>query len=226
MKFIVYIFAINCFVTCTLAQQPDREIEILDSLLQQKSVDAAAILSKESYLPLHSRTTFRNLIRKYAPVGSISIITPSEPGKKITVRCRFTNEQGKPYSGALVYFYQTSAKGWYSDTAAHIRANEGDMRHARLFGYVISDLMGQIEISTIQPAGYPQSDFPAHIHIMITSNQQHLSGYPGELLFEEDERLTPARRKEALASGFLISKNSGTLAAPVYEYRFSLKQPK
>jgi len=30
-----------------------------------------------------------------------------------------------------MYFYQTSAKGWYSDRAAHVKAVAGDAKHAR-----------------------------------------------------------------------------------------------
>lgn len=180
-------------------------------------------MTDPSWMAFHSQTAFRELIKKNAPSGKIVIVTPAEPGKKITIKCKVIGSNNMPVAGALVYAYQTSAKGWYSDTAAHIYANEGDMRHARLFGYVITDQNGEFEIATIQPAGYPKSDLPAHIHLSMWKDNKIIPDVPGELLFEDDERLTPERKERALRDGFLTAANSGTAESPVYRYQFILK---
>ncbi len=224
MKFIITILLIGSIATAALAQDINQSVKKLDSLLQRKSVFVNDVLSDEAYMYLHSKTEFRNLIKKYAPIGTITIVTTTEPGKKIKVKCSVTDKDGKPFTNALVYVYQTSAKGWYSDTAAHILKNEGDMRHARLFGYVKTDSNGNFELETIQPSGYPGSDLPAHIHIMMWKDEKYVFGVPGELLFDDDSRLTGERRTRAIAEGFLISKNSGTVSAPVYQYTIKLKQ--
>ena len=83
-----------------------------------------------------------------------------------------------------------------------------------------TDREGKFAFETIRPEGYPKSDLPAHIHIAFwTADGKTVSGMPGELLFEEDSRLTPARKKEALESGYLVSKNTGTERQGVYAYR-------
>lgn len=223
MKYITSILLI-CITAAAIAQDIRKAVKKLDSLLEHKSVSVSNVLSDETYMHLHSKTEFRELIKKYAPVGKTTIVTPAEPGKRIKVKCEVKDKDGKSFANALVYVYQTSAKGWYSDTAAHILVNEGDMRHARLFGYVITDSEGNFELETIQPSGYPQSDLPAHIHLAMWKGGKYVPGAPGELLFDDDTRLTADRRARATAEGFLISKNSGAPSSPVYQYTIKLKQ--
>ncbi len=75
---------------------------------------------------------------------------------------------------------------------------------------------GQFEFETVQPKGYPKSDLPAHIHIMAWNDGLPLRGVPGELLFDDDPRLTPESRSSSLRDGYLIEKNTGTANKPVY----------
>ncbi len=218
MKFFFTI--VFCFACSTIvhAQDIGALIKQIEDRINKEKLTVSEILFDEKYMYLHAETAFREMIKKYAGTGNIKIVTNNEPGKKIQVVCSFKNKDRTALAGALVYFYQTSAKGWYSDTAAHILVNEGDHRHARLFGYVVTDKEGKIEISTIQPSGYPNSGLPAHIHISVWKNGNMVQGVPGELLFEDDTRLTAERKQRALREGFLISANTGTAAAPVYNY--------
>lgn len=223
MKQVIYISSFWClfFPALLSAQEIAPVLQKLEIQLSSKTISCSSILQDTAYMYLHSKTEFRNLVKKYAPAGKITIVTPTEPGKKIKVKCKVTGKDGKAFTNALVYAYQTSAKGWYADTAAHILKNEGDMRHARLFGYVYTDEKGEFEIETIQPSGYPKSDLPAHIHLAMWKDEKYV---PGELLFDDDERLTPERRKTALAEGFFISANTGPASAPLYFYSITLKQ--
>lgn len=224
MNRLIYISSALIFLYPVLlsAQDISPVLQKLEKQISNRSVSCSNILQDTAYMYLHSKPEFRNLIKKHAPAGKITIVASTEPGKKIKVKCMVTDKDEKPFANALVYIYQTSAKGWYSDTAAHILLNEGDYRHARLFGYVVTDDEGKIEIETIQPAGYPNSDLPAHIHISIWKNGSLVQDIPGELLFEEDTRLTEERKKRALREGFIISKNSGTEANRVYNYRIKI----
>jgi len=175
-------------------------------------------------MPLHSNTTFREVIKKHAVAGKTIMVTASEPGRRITVKGEIKKQDGIAIGDALVYVYQTSDKGWYSDTAAHVLQNEGDMRHARLFGYLKTDSDGKFEFETIQPRGYPNSDLPAHIHIAVWKNGNIINGIPGELLFDEDPRLTTDRRRRSIDAGFQIQKNTGTPQNPVYHYSLIIKE--
>jgi len=202
------------------AQDRSAQLKLVGQKLSDGQATTSDILGDESFLSLHSLTPFRELIRRYAKAGKINIISANEPGTKITAKVVVTDMNGIPKSNTLVYLYQTSSEGWYSDTAPHILMYEGDRRHARLFGYCKTDKEGRFELTTIRPKGYPQSSLPAHIHIeVITENGKSLIS---ELLFDDDPRLVGETRSRSLIEGFIISKNTGTDKQPVYSYTVKL----
>lgn len=205
------------------SQQNESLIRKIDEQLAKGQTTLSNILSGMDYMLLHSQTAFREVIKKNAKAGKLIISNKNEPGTRITVKGEI-KEKGKPVADALVYVYQTSDKGWYADTAAHVLQNEGDMQHARLFGYLKTGSDGKFEFETIQPRGYPNSDLPAHIHITVWKNDKLINGMPGELLFDDDPRLTPERRRRSLEEGFLIEKNKGTAQQPVYMYSIMARE--
>ena len=223
MKTISIILLLLFTASCIFSQDNSKVLADIDARLAKEQTSISAVLADSKYMFLHSQTPFRQLIKKYARTGKVKIITETEPGKKITVKGKIETNNGKPLNGALIYFYHTSDKGWYSDTAAHILVREGDMGHARLFGYLKTDADGQFEFETIQPKGYPKSDFPAHIHIMVWKDDKIVTGTPNELQFDDDPRLTPERKSRSLRDGNIIEKNTGTGDKPVYFYEIKLK---
>ena len=222
----VLCFLLLLFGGC-LSGQTIEEVLLIRSLgekLKSGEQTVSQVLMEPQYMALHPFTEFRNLIRQHAKAEKIRITNDREPGLKMTVKCRIVDAAGKPVPDALVYFYQTSDKGWYSAAAPHVEGNEGDFGHARLFGYVRTDAAGKFQVETIRPHGYPNSDLPAHIHLLAwTAAGEVIHGLPGELLFEEDERLTGERKKRALSNGFVVAKNTGTKDQAVYEYRLKVK---
>ncbi|MBL7829021.1 MAG: hypothetical protein JNJ57_20470 [Saprospiraceae bacterium] len=219
------LWAVSCQSQVSSARQEKAQADILQHLNTQLKSGAwttSQVLTNPEWMKLHSLTAFRELIKVHAKSEPLTITVPDEPGLKTTIKAKATDRNGAPMADVLVYFYQTDTKGWYADTAAHVRMNEGDMRHARLFGYVKTDREGKFEFHTIRPNGYPNSELPAHIHLHFwRSDGTVVHGMPDELLFEEDERLTPERKKAALSSGFIISKNTGTIEQTVYEYQLT-----
>ena len=130
------------------------------------------------------------------------------------------NTDGKPIADAFVYLYHTDARGWYAADAPHVSMNEGDMRHARLFGYVKTDKDGKFELHTIKPSGYPQSDLPAHIHVHIEA-----TGYQSfitEFLFDDDERLVGKIRENSIRNNFMISKPEKTESPYAQKFSYSI----
>lgn len=175
----------------------------------------SALLTNPEYLPAHEWPRFRKLIRQYATNSKATIVTPEEPGDALVLRGTIRNQRGEPVKGALIYVYQTSAKGWYSDKAPHISGNSGDEKYARLFGYLTTDQDGQYEVRTIRPAGYPQSNLPAHIHIEIEVREPAPGATNGtaalephtlisEIQFDDDPRQTKEMRARAARDGSLI----------------------
>ncbi|MGB3079590.1 MAG: hypothetical protein WBB31_10975 [Saprospiraceae bacterium] len=194
-------------------------INRLDRQLKRGETSISKVLSNDSLMYLHSLTSFREIIKENAKPEKIIIASSHEPGTKITVKGHVVDKKGKAYKNILLYFYQTSDSGWYADTAAHILEKEGDMKHARLFGYLKTDEKGEFSFETIKPNGYPKSSITGHIHIQcMVSDSKSLTG-PTELHFEDDRRMNKLRKKEILEEGNLTAKNTGTAKKPVYEYK-------
>ncbi|MFN0244647.1 MAG: hypothetical protein ACKVWV_17310 [Planctomycetota bacterium] len=180
----------------------------LDEARRQLAARADAVsdvLCSARFMPIHDRTEFRELVRDHAPASRITMASGDEPGERMVVFGEVREKDGTPAKNALVYLYHTSAKGWYSDKAAHISGNSGDTKHARLFGYVRTNGDGRFEVRTIRPAGYPETDLPAHIHFTIHVDRDRSLG--GEIQFDDDPRLTPEWRAR--------SKHEGTTIVPV-----------
>jgi protocatechuate 3,4-dioxygenase beta subunit len=206
-------------ISCTsLAQDDAKMIQQTDADLANGKTTISRVLSDKNYMQLHPVTEFREVIKKYAKAEKIIMVTGDEPGTKITVKAVVKNKSGELFKNVLVYLYQTSDKGWYAADRPHVGGNEGDHGHARLFTYIKTNDKGEFEINTIMPKGYPNSDLPAHIHIQMWKDGKNIPGVPGELLFEEDERLTPERKQRSIREGYLVEKNKGSSANPVYQY--------
>lgn len=179
-----------------------RRIEELAAALAAGKTTANEILADTASNALRPYPSFRALIEKHAPVGRAVLTPKDEPGTALLATVRVVDKDGKPYSGARVYAYQTSAKGWYAAEAPHVSGNSGDTRFARLFTHGITDADGHCELVTIHPVGYPRTDLPSHIHL-------GLEGRNGderwtEIRFEDCPRMTPAVRAESLRSGFVV----------------------
>ena len=143
-------------------QNKDALIKEAEEKLKTNKTTISQILTDIKYDPIHPETEFRELIKKFCKAETISISTDTIPGKKIKVIGSVRNAEGGPVNNALIYLYHTDSRGWYAVDAPHVLQYEGDVRHARLFGYVKTDKDGKFELHTIKPAGYPQSDLPAH----------------------------------------------------------------
>ena len=179
-------------------------IDKAEASFTRSDTTTSSLLINPEYMPAHSWPRFRQLIRVRATAAQLTVITSQEPGEPLLVTGTIRDKAGAPLKGALIYVYQTSAKGWYSDKAPHFSGNSGDEKHARLFGYLNTNQNGQYEFRTIRPVGYPNSTLPAHIHIEIEvpGNEPHM--FISEILFEDDPRLTSEVRERSLREGLVI----------------------
>ena len=189
--------------------------------LMESGKTISDILSDPRFDSIRPETEFRELIRSHAKQNSITLTTANEAGTKITVKGRLLNEKQEPVPNTLVYVYHTDTRGWYGKDRVHFQMNEGDRKHARLFGYLRTDAQGKFEINTIQPHGYPGSDLPAHIHIEIF-NSDNRALLISELLFDDDERLQGEIRTRAEKDKFYISKPITSNGKKNYNYTITL----
>lgn len=219
---LLFIFIFASLVACATAQTTEQKftpppgdeppdiktmIDKGQMWLETKQTTTTGLLKDVRFLKTHEYPRFRKLIRDYAVTGKTTIITIDEPGEHLTVSGMIKDKDGKPAANALIYIYQTSSKGWYSDNAYHISGMEGDHRHARLFGYLRTDANGKYEFETIKPNGYPGSELPAHIHVFVefttVSGTQNIGT---EIQFEDDPRLTTTMRERSKNEGAHICR--------------------
>jgi protocatechuate 3,4-dioxygenase beta subunit len=175
----------------------DRELAPLLAKARKAAEGGAtgvALLADKEFAALHELTAFHHLVRDRAPRGEVSLLPPGEPGQAFVVRGSVVDQHGKPVADALVYAYQTSSKGWYSDRAPHFSGMDANEHHARLFGYVRTDAAGQFVLNTIRPGGYPRSTTPEHIHLHVDLGKQNL--LIGAIVFDDDPRMTKEVREQ------------------------------
>ena len=202
-SFLLIIYFISpLFVSCQLS--PDELIREAEEKLRTNKATISQILTDKKYDVVHPETSFREIIERYCKAETISIATDTIPGRKIKVIGIIKDETGRAIPNALVYLYHTDSRGWYAAKSPQVNMNEGDMRHARLFGYVRTDKEGKFELHTIKPSGYPQSDLPAHIHVHVTA--EGYRNFVNEFLFDDDERLVSQIRENSVRNKFMISK--------------------
>ena len=220
-QIILSILLYTALINPLFAQQnKDALIKEAEEKLKNNQATISQILTDKKYDAVHPETSFREIIEKYCKAETISIATDTIPGKKIKVIGTVKNSEDKPIADALVYLYHTDSRGWYAADAPHVSMNEGDMRHARLFGYVKTNKNGMFELHTIKPSGYPKSDLPAHIHVHVSANGYQ--SYVTEFLFDDDERLVGKARENSIRNDFMISKPEKTESPFAQKFSYSI----
>lgn len=128
-----------------------------------------------------------------ADLPSHGRIAPAgEPGRPLLVRGVVYGANGQPRPGVVIYAYQTNKDGVYPDDEHP--AGEAAARHGRLRGWVVTDSQGAYAFDTIRPGGYPGTREPEHIHMHVIE-RGCATYYIDDILFSDDPRLTPERKR-------------------------------
>lgn len=177
-------------------------IELRDKLRGNKTT-ISQILCDPRYMELHVEGPFRRLILDFAVHPQVRIVGPDEPGQPLHLTGVVRDADGKPIPGALVFAYQTDARGWYGIREMDFAVpKQGDK--ARLFGYMTTGVEGQYGLQTIRPVHYPRSQHPAHIKLEISAE-----GYETletEVRFADDPRITAQERAVVEYKGWFITE--------------------
>lgn len=192
-----------------------------DQQLSKGEKWVSAVLTDTTLFFIHPVPAFREAIKKHAKAEKIRLTAPTEPGIPTRLEVNIVDAYDKPVAGALVYLYQTDARGWYADTAIHVSGVEGDRRHARLFAYLKTDVNGYFEVETIRPESYPDSELPQHVHCEITTADGKT--LVSELLFRDDPKLNAAATARVLREGGFVASNIGTGKRPVFAYQIRIR---
>lgn len=127
-------------------------------------------------------------------VSVARLVAEDEPGEPLRIRGRVLDAHGRPRAGVVVYAYQTDAAGHYPPAPQRPGAAA---RHGRLHGWAISDAQGRYGFDSVRPASYPDSSVEQHVHMHVIEPGR-CTYYLGDLLFDDDPRLSAAQRQAAV----------------------------
>jgi protocatechuate 3,4-dioxygenase beta subunit len=116
----------------------------------------------------------------------------TEPGDRLLVRMQVLQaDAATPAADAIVFIYQTDRDGHYDRPGRN---------GWRLKSWARTDAQGRVEFTTIRPGAYPGRRVAAHVHVGIEGPPGRRHVLP-ELLFEDDELVTPAERSKSDRAG-------------------------
>jgi protocatechuate 3,4-dioxygenase beta subunit len=149
-----------------------------------------------------------------------------EAGQKLLVSGTVFKLDGKtPAAGVIIYYWQTDNNGLYSPSKT---MDKGAERHGHIRGWVKTGADGKYAIYTVKPAPYPNSNNPAHIHILIKEPDIENAYYIDEFVFDDDELVTPQMRNNQSkrgGSGILQLKTRGNIQAADHDIILGLNIP-
>lgn len=116
-----------------------------------------------------------------------------EEGRKLVISGTVFNRDGiTPAPDVIVYYHHTDNNGYYSPRSDK---PENQTRHGHIRGWVKTGKDGKYTLYTIRPAPYPNTDIPAHIHILIKEPDIGNEYWTDDLVFEDDQLLQPYLKK-------------------------------
>ena len=110
----------------------------------------------------------------------------ADKGERILINGTIYKPDGKTLaSNTLIYLYHTDVHGIYG--------RDGQHRHGRYRGWMLTDEKGRYEFESILPASYPDSTIAKHIHMTLTTVDKTEESVDS-ILFEGDRFLTERDR--------------------------------
>lgn len=131
----------------------------------------------------------------------------TEKGDRILINGTIYKSDGKTVAAnTLIYLYHTDVHGIYG--------RDGQHRHGRHRGWMLTDQRGRYEFESILPASYPDSTIAKHIHMTLTTIDKTEESVDS-ILFDGDKFLTE-RDRAINRGGFdpvlkMVKGNDGVL---------------
>lgn len=126
---------------------------------------------------------------RHAPVNvnwRTKLSNDSDKGEKILISGTIYKPDGKATApNTLIYLYHTDVYGIYG--------RDGEHRHGRYRGWMLTDAQGRYEFESILPASYPNSTIAKHIHMTLTTEDKR-EDWVDSILFDGDKFLTTRDR--------------------------------
>ncbi len=152
----------------------------------------------------------------------------NEKGQKLIVTGTVFKIDGRtPAPNVIIYYHQTDSDGYYSPRNDR---PENQTRHGHIRGWGKTDANGKYTIRTIRPGPYPGREDPAHIHLMVKEPEIANEYWLDDLVFDDDKRLIPFRKKHPAdaprgGSGTLFPLIKGDLQIAEHDIILGLNIP-
>ena len=162
-----------------------------DTLAQKSDTDVLTLLRKNAQ---PAGTEGMGAIEAPASVSPKTILfTEKDKGEKMVISGRVFDADGKRGApNVLIYLYHTDIEGYYG--------RNGEPKHGRYRGWLLTDAEGRYSFQTIKPAPYPENRFAAHIHMTITTAAMR-EDWIDSILFEGDKLISARERETAGQKG-------------------------
>jgi len=162
-----------------------------DTLAQKSESDVLSFLRKNAQ---PAGTEGMGSIDAPKDVSSKTILSKdADKGEKMLISGTVFEADGKtPAPNVLIYLYHTDIEGYYG--------RNGEHKHGRYRGWMLTDKAGKYEFQTIKPAPYPENRFAAHIHTTLTTRNMK-EDWIDSYLFEDDKLISPRERETAGKKG-------------------------
>ena len=135
----------------------------------------------------------------------------NETGPKMILSGIIFKADGKtPAKDVVLYIYHTDQTGHYTN-----KYNEKGMagRQGYIKGWIKTNDKGEYKFYTLNPAPYPATNIPAHVHPTIKEPGKN-EYYIDEYRFEDDPFLTESERKKQElrgGSGIIVLEKKGNI---------------
>lgn len=134
---------------------------------------------------------------RFDQLNTVDSLPGFSAGPKLRLKGKVQTPAGAPAAGVVVYIYHTNTDGIYPT-----KGNESNwaQRHGYLRGWVKSGLDGEFEFYTTRPGSYPNSQAPAHIHVIVAEPSGKYY-WVDDFWFDDDPLLTQQIRRSASNRG-------------------------
>ncbi len=162
-----------------------------DTLAQKSNGDVLTLLKKNAN---PAGTEGMGAIDAPVSVSPKTILfTDADKGEKMVISGKVFEREGKtPAPNVLIYLYHTDIEGYYGKNGEH--------KHGRYRGWLLTDAEGRYSFQTIKPAPYPENRFAAHIHMTVTTRAMR-EDWIDSILFEGDKLISARERETAGSKG-------------------------
>lgn len=131
--------------------------------------------------------------------STVRIAPPTEPGERLVLTGTMYRADGRtPAANMVLLAYHTNVKGIYPRRLTS--AGRGSLQ-----GRLRTDAQGRYRIETIRPGGYPDSEAPAHIHLVVQPDGEK-EFYVDEVIFDDDPRTDRFRGQKGFAVVKVVKK--------------------